>query len=138
METRNPYDFGLAERKLLTVASVLSMGTDVIILDEPTIAQDREGILRLGTLVESLSAAGRTVLTITHDMNFVARYFQRVLVFCDGRVLADGDAGSVFSQPELLRQAALEAPQITRLAHALELGEPVLTVEQFVDQVRRR
>jgi len=136
VETRNPYDLGLAERKLVTIASVLSMGTDVIILDEPTIGQDRAGVRRLGALVDSLAAAGRTVLTITHDMDFVARHFRRVLVFGDGRVLADGDAATVFSRPGVLRLAALEAPQITRLGHALALPGTVLTVAQFVRRAR--
>src|SRR5690606_8533985 len=138
VETRNPYDLGLAERKLITIASVLAMGTSVIILDEPTIAQDHAGVRRLGAIVDELAAAGRTVITITHDMNFVARHFRRVVVFGQGRVLADGDAASVFSRPDILHQTGLEAPQITRLAQALALGETPLTVEQFVDLVRRR
>nr|MBO2477819.1 cobalt ABC transporter ATP-binding protein [Bacillota bacterium] len=138
VETRNPYDLGLAERKLVTIASVLAMGTSVIILDEPTIAQDHAGVRRLGAIVDELAAAGRTVITITHDMNFVARHFRRVVVFGQGRVLADGDAASVFSRPDILHQTGLEAPQITRLAQALALGETPLTVEQFVDLVRRR
>lgn len=136
VENRNPYDLALAERKLITIAGVLSMGTEVIILDEPTIGQDRDGVRRIGDLVESLQAAGRTVLTITHDMDFVARHFQRVLVFCEGRVLADADAATVFSDPEVLQQAALEAPQITRLGQALKLDETVLTVTQFVRKVQ--
>jgi len=53
-------------------------------------------------------------------------------------VLDDGDAASVFSRPDILHQTGLEAPQITRLAQALALGETPLTVEQFVDLVRRR
>jgi len=138
VETRNPYDLGLAERKLVTIASVLAMGTSVIIPDEPTIAQDHAGVRRLGAIVDELAAAGRTVITITHDMNFVARHFRRVVVFGQGRVLADGDAASVFSRPDILHQTGLEAPQITRLAQALALGETPLTVEQFVVLVRRR
>jgi len=136
VEHRNPYDLGLAERKLVTIASVLSMGTEVIVLDEPTIGQDEEGVRRLGELVRALAAQGRTVVTITHDMNFVAQYFQRVLVFSEGRVLADGDAAAVFSQADVLRRAGVEAPQITRLSQALKLAPPALTVEQFVARVQ--
>jgi len=135
VESRNPYDLGLAERKLVTIASVLSMGTEVIILDEPTIAQDPDGVRRLGELVQALTAQGRTVITITHDMNFVAEYFERVLVFCEGRVLADGDAATVFAQLDVLRQAAVEPPQIARLGQALGLTQPTLTVARFVDHV---
>jgi len=136
VEHRNPYDLGLAERKLVTIASVLSMGTEVIVLDEPTIGQDEEGVRRLGELVRALAAQGRTVVTITHDMHFVAQYFQRVLVLSEGRVLADGDATAVFSKADVLRRAGVEAPQITRLSQALKLAPPALTVEQFVARVQ--
>src|SRR5690554_3547518 len=61
VEARNPYDLGLAERKLVTVASVLAMGTPVVILDEPTIAQDQVGVRQLGAIVDRLARAGRTV-----------------------------------------------------------------------------
>jgi len=136
LEARNPYDLGLAERKLVTVASVLAMGTPVIILDEPTIAQDQVGVRQLGAIVDRLARAGRTVITITHDMEFVARHFQRVLVFQDGRVLADDTAEAIFAQPELLAAAGLQAPPITRLGQALGLPATVLTVEAFVEAVR--
>lgn len=129
---RNPYDLGLAERKLVTVASILAMETDVVIFDEPTIAQDRAGVAELGGLVTRLKEAGRTVLTITHDMDFVAQYFERVLVFQEGRVLADGPAREIFADGGLLRSAGLEAPQITQLAHRLGWPETVLTVPEFV------
>ena len=136
LEGRNPYDLGLAERKLVTVASVLAMGTRVVILDEPTIAQDQAGVRQLGAIVDRLAAAGRTVITITHDMEFVARHFQRVLVFQDGRVLADGPAAEIFGQPERLASAGLQAPQITRLGRELGLSSTILTVEAFVETIR--
>lgn len=138
VKSSNPYDLGLAERKLVTIAGVLAMGTQVVIFDEPTIGQDRAGVRQLGGIIEFLRASGRTVLTITHDMDFVAHYFQRVLVFHDGGVLADANARDVFARPELLRTAALTSPQITRLGQELELEETVLTVEEFVEAVRSR
>ncbi|HEY8346028.1 MAG TPA: ABC transporter ATP-binding protein [Symbiobacteriaceae bacterium] len=132
VEDKNPYDLGLAERKLVTVAGVLAMDTPVVVLDEPTIAQDRDGVRRLGEVVAWLKARGRTVITITHDMDFVARYFERVLVFQAGQVLADGTAGEIFTRPEVLKAAGLEPPQITQLGLRLGLSVPVLTVEEFV------
>lgn len=132
VEEKNPYDLGLAERKLVTVAGVLAMDTSVVVLDEPTIAQDQEGVRRLGEVVTGLREQGRTVITITHDMDFVARYFQRVLVFQQGKVLADGTARQVYSQTDVLRTAGLEPPQITQLSMAMGLPESALTVEEFV------
>lgn len=138
VEQQNPYDLGLAERKLVTIAGVLAMDTPVVILDEPTIAQDVNGVRQIGEIVTWLQAQGRTVITITHDMDFVARYFQRVLVFQDGQVLADGTAQEIFSRPDLLRRAGLEPPPITLLGQGLGLPDPPLTVEAFVARVRAR
>lgn len=138
VEQQNPYDLGLAERKLVTIAGVLAMDTPVVILDEPTIAQDVNGVRQIGDIVTWLQAQGRTVITITHDMDFVARYFQRVLVFQDGQVLADGTAQEIFSRPDLLRRAGLEPPPITLLGQGLGLPDPPLTVEAFVARVRAR
>lgn len=138
VEQQNPYDLGLAERKLVTIAGVLAMDTPVVILDEPTIAQDVTGVRQIGEIVTWLQAQGRTVITITHDMDFVARYFQRVLVFQDGQVLADGTAQEIFSRPDLLRRAGLEPPPITLLGQGLGLPDPPLTVEAFVARVRAR
>jgi energy-coupling factor transport system ATP-binding protein len=130
----NPYDLGLAERKLVTVAGIVAMDTDVVILDEPTIAQDMIGTERLGALVSRMREAGKTVLTITHDMDFVARFFGRVVVMREGMVIADGTGRSVFGQEELLASAGLEPPQITELARALGSDETILTVEEFLSR----
>lgn len=128
----NPYDLGLAERKLVTVAGVVAMDTKVVILDEPTIAQDMIGTERLGALVSRLREGGKTVLTITHDMDFVARFFSRVIVMRDGEVVADGEAKRVFGDRAILSSAGLEPPQITELANALGCEETILTVEEFL------
>lgn len=134
-EDRNPYDLGLAERKLVTIAGVLAMGTDVIVLDEPTIAQDEAGVQRIGRVVDGLRDDGRTVIAITHDMDFVARHFQRVVVFHEGRVLADEQPARLFRRRDVLAAAALEAPQIVRLGRELGLPRPPATVDAFVETV---
>lgn len=129
---KNPYDLGLAERKLVTVAGIVAMDTKVVILDEPTIAQDMRGTERLGSLVSRMTAAGKTVLTIAHDMDFVARFFSRVIVMREGIVAADGDGRSIFSERGVLTSAGLEPPQITELARSLGSEEAILTVEEFL------
>lgn len=128
----NPYDLGLAERKLVTVAGIVAMDTEVVILDEPTIAQDMLGTERLGSLVTQMTEAGKTVVTITHDMDFVARYFSRVVVMRDGQIIADGAGRQVFGEEDTLREAGLEPPQITELARNLGSEDTILTVEEFL------
>lgn len=116
----NPYDLELSQRKLVAIASVLAMDTDVIILDEPTIAQDYRGKEIIRNIIASLSEQGKLVLAILHDMDFVAQCFSRVVVLAHGQLLADGTPSEVFVQEEVLKKAALDMPHPLQLRKALE------------------
>ena len=116
----NPYDLELSQRKLVAIASVLAMDTDVIILDEPTIAQDYRGKEIIRNIITSLSGQGKLVLAILHDMDFVAQCFSRVVVLAHGQLLADGTPSEVFVQEDVLKKAALDMPHSLQLRKALE------------------
>lgn len=109
-EEDNPYDLDLHQRKMTAIASVVAMDTDVIILDEPTIAQDYAGRCRIGNMIKELSEKGKLVIAILHDMDFVDEYFERVIVMAHGEILADGSAGDVFSKDQVLEKARLQKP----------------------------
>ncbi len=115
----NPYDLELAERKLVAIASVLAMDTKVIILDEPTIAQDWKGRKIIQKMIRDLSSQGKNVIAILHDMDFVAESFERVIVMAHGKVLADGTKEEVFAQKDILEQARLDQPYLTKLCQRL-------------------
>lgn len=135
---RHPYDLGLAQRKLVAIASIVAMDTPYIVLDEPTTGQDHPGTEKLGRLVARLGGAGKTVIAITHDMEFAAAHFARIIVMADGKVILDGTPREVFSRPAVLERAAVEPPQITRLGQLLELGECVLDEGEFLQAFSRR
>ena len=116
----NPYDLELSQRKLVAIASVLAMDTDVIILDEPTIAQDYRGKEIIRNIITSLSGQGKLVLAILHDMDFVAQCFSRVVVLAHGQLLADSTPSEVFVQEDVLKKAALDMPHPLQLRKALE------------------
>ena len=120
----NPYDLGFSRRKLLALASVLAMGTPVIVLDEPTTGQDAAGIARIQGIVANLASASRTVIAISHDMRFVAETFGRVVVMGAGRVLLDGSPAEVFAEPAwpTLASTFLEPPLAARVGARLGLG----------------
>ena len=121
----NPYDLELSQRKLVAIASVLAMDTDVIILDEPTIAQDYRGKEIIRNIITSLSGQGKLVLAILHDMDFVAQCFSRVVVLAHGQLLADGTPSEVFVQEDVLKKAALDMPHPLQLRKALEQVENI-------------
>ncbi|PJJ29353.1 ABC transporter ATP-binding protein [Lacrimispora celerecrescens] len=115
----NPYDLDLSERKMVAIASVVAMDPKVLILDEPTIAQDANGRAVLGRIVRTLSKKGKFVLAILHDMDFVAEYFERVIIMAHGKVLKDGPGETVFYEKESLLKARLEQPHTARLCELL-------------------
>jgi len=120
----NPYDLGYSRRKLLSLASVLAMGTPVVVLDEPTTGQDARGIERVHAIVDQLTAAGRTVVAISHDMRFVAEAFARVVVMRAGTIVADGTPAEVFAEAgwDALRSTNLEPTLAARVGARLGLG----------------
>ncbi len=120
----NPYDLGASRRKLLALASVLAMRTQVLILDEPTTGQDERGVATVRGVIEAAHAEGRTVIAISHDMEFVAGSFDRVVVMSAGRIVGDGPPASAFaaSSWEMLRSTYLEPPMAARVGERLGLG----------------
>ena len=138
-ERTNPYDLGSARRKLLALASVLAMETPVLVLDEPTTGQDAGGVELVRRVIEAVSAAGRTVVAISHDMQFVAEAFERVVVMGDGRVILDGSPETVFGRDswERLRSTFLEPPFAALVGDRLGLG-PTPTERSLVEAMRVR
>ncbi len=130
-EKENPYDLDLSERKMVAIASVVAMDPRVLILDEPTIAQDARGREVLGQLIRTMTERGKFVLAILHDMDFVARYFERVIVMAGGKVISDGPGEKIFYEKDTLTKARLEPPHITRLCEILGYQGTFLTTEDI-------
>ena len=119
---KNPYDLELSDRKMVAIASVLSMDTDVIILDEPTIAQDCKGREKIREIIKELSSKGKLIIAILHDMDFVAQSFERVIAMAHGEILADGTPYEIFRNQTALKEAALTPPYLVSLMEELETG----------------
>lgn len=132
----NPHDLSLSERKLLCIASVIAMDTDIVIFDEPTIAQDHNGKQKIRQIIQALKESNKLVMTIIHDMDFVAENFERTIVFSKGKVLLDGGTREVFAQKEILAAAKVEAPGITQLGEKLGLPNTILSVEEFIHAMK--
>jgi energy-coupling factor transporter ATP-binding protein EcfA2 len=132
--TTNPYDLDLSRRKLVALASVLAMDPAVLVLDEPTTGQDAEGIERIGAVVRAWRAAGRTAVAITHDMEFAASTFKRIVVMRRGQVIADGPPSQILSAGNagLLETTGLTPPPAARVAGALGLPGAPADVEALL------
>jgi energy-coupling factor transport system ATP-binding protein len=132
----NPYDLSAPWRKMVALASVLSMDTDIVILDEPTTGQDAVNIARIAHVIKTLRERGRTVITITHDIDFCAENFERVIALSQGKVLLDGPAREVLGQEEILATTYVDPPQLTRLGKRLGWKETVRNQEEFLNALQ--
>lgn len=116
---QSPFLLSGGERKRLALASVLCVEPTILILDEPTQAQDAKQKLKLAQLVDSFRGTDSIILLVTHDVEFAVQVVDRLLLISKGRLLADGSPRQVLGNPDLLRRARLLPPQITQLAHKL-------------------
>ena len=135
-----PLSLTLGYRRKISIASIIAMDPQVIILDEPTTGLDFEQVQDLMENIGALNREGHTIILITHDMRLVAEHAKRVVMMSQGRIMLDSDPGGAFSDPDLLLQCSLEPPPVTVLAHRLaDDGMPrdVISAEQFVSQISR-
>ena len=128
----NPYDLSAPWRKMVALASIISMDTDIVIFDEPTTGQDAINVARIAHVVAELRRRGKTVITITHDIDFCAENFERVIAMSQGKILLDGEANEVLGQEETLARTYVDPPQLTRLGKRLGLGETVRNETEFL------
>ncbi len=133
----NPYDLSATWRKMVALASIISMDTPIVIFDEPTTGQDAASVSRIATVVAELHKQGKTVITITHDIDFAGENFDRVIALAQGQILLDGLADDVLGQAELLAQTFVDPPQLTRLGQRLGFGKTVRNEDEFLGELQR-
>lgn len=128
----NPYDLTPTWRKMVSLASIIAMDTPIVIFDEPTTGQDAPSIARIAHVVQTLKEKGKTLIIITHDIDFCAQNFTRVIALSEGKVLLDGPKKEVFSQDDILKKTYVDPPQITRLGKKLGFSQTVTDEEEFL------
>ena len=124
------------QKKRVTIASVLVLDPELILLDEPTAGQDFRHYTDIMEFLRGLNARGVTVVMITHDMHLMLEYTRRALAFCDGRLIADRTAAAVLCDPALVEQAALKETSLYTLANRCGIAPAQEFVERFIEQDR--
>lgn len=128
----SPFMLSGGERKRLALASVLAWDPEVVILDEPTIGQDYAQKEKLRQFILQLRAQGKTIVIVTHDVEFVADCSPRVVLMANGRIVTDGKAEEILTDPKLLAEASVVPPQVTQIFMELEhLGFPRKVVDLY-------
>lgn len=108
------------EKKRVTIADSIAMKSNIILFDEPTTALDAVHQQMLENTLEQLAQQGKTIIVSTHDVDFAYRFAKRVILFCNGEIIADDTTENVFSNETILKKSNLKQPILLQLQKLLE------------------
>lgn len=120
------------QKKRVTIASILVLEPEILILDEPTAGQDLRHYTEIMEFLVELNRQGMTILMVTHDMHIMLEYTPRAIVITDGQIIADDSAAAVLTNRELIKQANLKETSLFELAERIGMEDPKEFVERFI------
>ena len=124
------------QKKRVTIASILVMQPEILILDEPTAGQDHRHFSEIMEFLLQLNRGGVTVILITHDMHLMLEYTPRAIVLSDGELIADTAASVVLTDPDVIARANLKETSLYNLAHMAGIADGTAFVQGFIDHER--
>ncbi len=123
---KSPFDLSGGEKRRVAIAGVIAMDPEILIMDEPTAGLDPKGKSEILDLINELhKARNMTVIMVSHNMDEVAEYADRVIVMHEGQILMDGDPHDVFANEEIIKQAGLNQPQAADFCKKLGIDGPI-------------
>ncbi len=139
----SPFELSGGQRRRVAIAGVIAMEPKILILDEPTAGLDPAGREEILGLLSNLWKDGMTVILVSHSMEDVARYVERILVMDRGKIFLDGAPREVFSHSEELEAIGLAAPEVSYILKALkdagiDVDPTITTVEEAVEEIKRK
>ncbi|MGC9779230.1 MAG: ABC transporter ATP-binding protein [Candidatus Heimdallarchaeota archaeon] len=121
---RSPLELSGGERRLVSIASVLTMNQQILVLDEPSFGQDYRQKEMLGNYLKELSDNGMTIIVVSHDIDFILEYIPRVIVLLQGEIIADGATVDILSDDDLIRKSDLDRPILLDLVDSIKSKYP--------------
>ena len=121
------------QKKRVTIASILALDPEMIILDEPTAGQDYRHYTDIMTFLTSLNASGVTVMMITHDMHLMLEYAKRAVVFDSGSIIADSTGADILTSPDIIKRANLKETSLYTLSNRCGIDNAEEFTRRFID-----
>ena len=125
------------QKKRVTIASILVLNPEVMILDEPTAGQDFKHYTEIMEFLKQLNEKGMTIMMITHDMHLMLEYTDRAIVLTDGKKIADTTGAKVLTDTDIIKAANLRMTSLYELAVKVGISDPRSFVQNFIDFDRR-
>jgi energy-coupling factor transport system ATP-binding protein len=119
LRDESPFSLSGGERKRVSLAAVLCLSPDIIILDEPTTGQDAQQKKSIAKVIKRLNQEGKTLILISHDTEFVVELVERIIVMGNGEIIADGKTEKILSNEHILDIGGLRLPELTRFVKSL-------------------
>lgn len=139
---KSPFQMSGGQMRKIAIVSILAMDPDIIVLDEPTAGLDPHSRKQVMGLLKQLQQEGKTIVLVTHDMNDVAQYADRIKVLQQGTLVYEGTPRALFSDSERINDYSLDLPDIVQLQrdfehkHQTKLSDTALTDEDFIELYR--
>ena len=124
------------QKKRVTIAAILVLEPEIILLDEPTAGQDYRHYTEIMEFLLALNRRGLTVLMVTHDMHLMLEYARRAIVFSDGALIADAPCAEILTDEEIIRRASLKETSLYTLAQRCGIDDGRAFVQRFIDYER--
>jgi energy-coupling factor transport system ATP-binding protein len=124
VSSRSPFRLSEGEKRRVAIAGVLAMNPDLVVFDEPTAGLDPVGVRLMANIVRELLTKNKSVVVVTHNMDFVADVCSRVVLLFDGSIHFDGRPGELFANKELLQRTGLELPSLVTALQDLNMVIP--------------
>ena len=138
LKDKNPFDFGYSERKRIAMASIVAMDTAVLVFDEPTAGLDPYEISLLIVALKKLQSNNKTIIIISHDMDFIAENISRAISLSDGKKVFDGEVRDLFKNQTLMTDCGLQEPQIVKISNACTLQSVALSPHECAFELEKK
>ena len=136
LKDRPPHYLSGGEKKRVSIADIIAMKSEIVIFDEPTAALDPLNAMMLEEVLLKLGDEGKTLLISTHDVDFTYRWAERVIVFCEGKIIADGSPLDIFKNKEILKQANLKQPTLLEVYESLVEKQILKDIKKYPKSIQ--
>lgn len=138
---QSPFELSGGQKRRVAIAGVLAMRPDVLVLDEPTAGLDPKGRGEILDLIKDLQVkTGKTVILVSHSMEDVAEYVDRIVVMNEGKIMLDGTPREVFNHTQELEEVGLAAPEVSYILRdlkkrGLDVDSEIITIDEAADAI---
>lgn len=136
---KSPLELSGGQKRRVAIASILSMESDILVLDEPTAGLDPEGVKDMMNIFINLHKSGKSIIFVTHDLDNVLKYSKRTIVFSKGKIIKDGNTADILEDEAFLQQNHMQAPKVIQFnnklkARGIDLGR-VISIETLTAKI---